>query len=124
MGADPHHKDVFVELDYMPPHAVGNDVILPVVDAFRNAPVTNPDGMPGINLHVDNGPSSVMNPQTGEQWGTHSRQDQIPHVDILGTGTASSYNWLAFANRRTGSLPARCSVRSTSLIAGLLPVSP
>ncbi len=51
-GADWQHKDIFVEVDYMdscwPDPLAFNDVKL----AFSKAPVSNPDGKNGINLHV------------------------------------------------------------------------
>lgn len=50
--ADWQHKDIFVEVDYMelcrPDPMAINDVQV----AFSKAPVDNPDGKPGINLHV------------------------------------------------------------------------
>jgi hypothetical protein len=65
--ADPRHKDAFVEMDWMDCATAGGDCaagdghshrpqlasINALVPAFRNAPVTNPDGNNGINLHVD-----------------------------------------------------------------------
>jgi uncharacterized repeat protein (TIGR01451 family) len=65
----PNHKDIFLEIDYMDCAVAGGDcaagdthshrpnanVINPVIQAFRNAPVANPDGNPGITLHVDVG---------------------------------------------------------------------
>jgi hypothetical protein len=65
--ADPRHKDVFVEMDWMDCATAGGDcaagdththrpqaaAITNVITAFRNAPVTNPDGNNGINLHLD-----------------------------------------------------------------------
>lgn len=65
LGADPLHKDLFVELDYMSmaghshhPQHRPDDTLLPtdpiqtVISAFNNAPVQNPDGTTGIHLHV------------------------------------------------------------------------
>jgi len=65
--ADPRHKDIFLEMDWMDCATAGGDCatgdghshrpqaasITNVITAFRNAPVTNPDGNSGINLHVD-----------------------------------------------------------------------
>jgi hypothetical protein len=55
MGADWEHKDIFVEVDWglfdgntYP----GKDCYDPVIESFVNAPVGNPDGVMGINLHV------------------------------------------------------------------------
>jgi hypothetical protein len=84
MGADPGHKDLFVELDYMKPHKLRQAAIDIVVRSFANAPVSNPDGRTGINLHVDNGPRSTMNPVTGTRWGRLSEASKVPHQEVLG----------------------------------------
>lgn len=65
LGADPNHKDLFVEIDYMVAanhtHRPGYtpsgsslpvDPIQQVITALANALVQNPDGRQGINLHV------------------------------------------------------------------------
>jgi hypothetical protein len=52
-GANPNHKDVYLELDYMNLHAPRSGVVSAVVTAFDNSGVSNPDGDPGITLHVD-----------------------------------------------------------------------
>ena len=67
LGANRLHKDIFVEIDYMDcattggdcasgdthSHRPKTDAINEVIQAFANAPVTNPDGVDGITLHVD-----------------------------------------------------------------------
>lgn len=56
MGANPNHKDLFVEMDYMqgllPSSTVAFDRM---VNVFATAPVSNPDGVNGIKLHLDAG---------------------------------------------------------------------
>jgi hypothetical protein len=66
-GADPDHKDIYIEIDYMDCNEAGGDcsagdlhshepkadAISEVVQAFANAPVTNPDNTTGMTLHVD-----------------------------------------------------------------------
>ena len=57
LGADWEHKDIFVEVDYMGSswghnHKPNPTAISDVIQAFANAPVSNPDGRGGINLHV------------------------------------------------------------------------
>ena len=57
MGADWEHKDIFVEVDYMGSdgshdHRPNPTAITDVIQAFANAPVSNPDNIAGINLHV------------------------------------------------------------------------
>jgi hypothetical protein len=59
LGAKPKHRDVFVEID------VASDVdrasayscadLDELVDAFAGAPLMNPDGTTGVNLHLDAG---------------------------------------------------------------------
>ena len=103
MGADSEHKDVFVELDYMPPHRLDQTGIAAVIAAFANAPVKNPDGVDGVTLHVDNGPGSVMDPTTGALWGSLSDQDALTHQTTLGSMTAGGdYDWSAFDTLKNG----------------------
>lgn len=103
MGADPNHKDIFLEIDYMVMEGAGGHSHKPkaaaltlVIDAFRNAPVANPDGTTGINLHIDAGSDTVMNPVTGELWGARSESNALAHTEDLGTFAGGSYNWSAF----------------------------
>ncbi|HEX5474630.1 MAG TPA: hypothetical protein VFX12_08230 [Vicinamibacterales bacterium] len=60
MGANPQRKDLFLELDYLKAadhsHAPSQAAIQDIVRAFTDAPVINPDGTSGIQLHVDVGP--------------------------------------------------------------------
>ncbi len=55
LGADPRHKDLFVEVDAMVGRAPNQTALNRVVDAFAAVPnslVDNPDGMDGITLHI------------------------------------------------------------------------
>jgi hypothetical protein len=106
MGADPRHKDVFLELDYMPPHRFALAASALIADAFSDAPVANPDGKPGITLHLDNGPDSVMNPKTGAAWGSRSRQNALAHQDVLGTPVGDDYDWSDFDTLRSAGFEA------------------
>ncbi|HZQ64980.1 MAG TPA: Ig-like domain-containing protein [Gaiellaceae bacterium] len=103
MGADPLHKDLFVEGDYyfIPGKKIGPihwgdksyqpapDVVKRVEDAFNDIPVDNPDGTTGIHLHFDAGPKTVMNPATGETWGSLSTSDAV-------IGESSPKDWSTF----------------------------
>jgi beta-lactam-binding protein with PASTA domain len=101
MGADPMHKDIFVQADYMvgalfcPPvglcsyhtHKPNPDAMAQLTAAFANAPVDNPDRSTGITLHVDCGPDCIMNPLTGATWDSLSHSHTIAETDanaILG----------------------------------------
>lgn len=59
MGANPNHKDIFVEIDWMVAathnHLPNSTSINNIIIAFANAPVSNPDGISGINIHIDTG---------------------------------------------------------------------
>ncbi len=88
MGADPLHKDVFIEVDWLTKKGglfgIGGFDAKPSVEAvnrvstaYHNFPVSNPDGKQGINLHIDAGPDAVMNPQTGAKWRSRSRANAI-----------------------------------------------
>ncbi len=103
MGADKNHKDIFVEIDYMVDGGVGGHSHKPpaavldiIIDTFANAPVSNPDGVDGITIHIDAGSTSIMNPDTGDTWGTLSDSDALAHVGGLGTFGASGYDWSDF----------------------------
>ena len=88
MGADPMHKDIFVHADWMGPDPArpASDfrptprAIQMVIDSFAVAPVDNPDGtrQMGMNLHVDLGPDSIMNPVSGATWGALSAAGEVP----------------------------------------------
>ncbi|WP_347587765.1 choice-of-anchor L domain-containing protein [Acrocarpospora sp. B8E8] len=110
MGADPQHRDLFIEVDWMdkqptcvwficwggknlaPQQAALDDVRA----AFAAAPVSNPAGGDGIRVHVDSGPGSVMNPQTGATWDDRSRANAVGFVESLGTFDGGAYDWSAF----------------------------
>ena len=57
-GARMDHKDLFWEIDHMPGRAYRSWDVEPIIQAFRAAPldaggIENPDGRPGIELHLD-----------------------------------------------------------------------
>jgi len=55
MGANPYHKDVFVEMDYMPGELASEEELDRIVQSFADLNISNPDGRTGINLHLDAG---------------------------------------------------------------------
>jgi hypothetical protein len=88
-GANPNHKDIFVYADwYSKPIQAGIDQ---VVAAFAAAPVSNPDGATGINLHV------VLGQQI-------AAADQ--NTNIVGP---LSGNWSQFDTLKNKYFPARYS---------------
>ncbi len=108
MGADPQHKDIFLEIDYMVDQGTGghthkpkSEALKKVIEAFANAPVSNPDGTTGIRLHIDAGASSIMNPVTNETWGSLSQSNVLPHDEALGSKSGSNYVWTEFDQTRS-----------------------
>lgn len=51
-GADPAHKDLYLEIDAMAGMSIPQESIDLVVQAFADAPLANPDGTTGVRLHV------------------------------------------------------------------------
>ena len=97
MGADPDHKDLFVEMDHMEGLRLDDGALQQVSQMFAAAPLSNPDGSTGITVHIDNGADSVMKPNTGEKWGSRSRAGSIPYADQIGGNDGTDhYNWTAF----------------------------
>ena len=54
-GADPNHKDIFVEMDYMPDLMATQSELDAITQTFANYPIDNPDGRQGVNIHLDAG---------------------------------------------------------------------
>lgn len=85
MGAKPQHKDLFVHADWMPGYKPTPYAMQIVTEAFRDAPVSNPDNLQGISLHVDIGPTSIMDYRTYQTWGDLSKAGMLPLQSVVGT---------------------------------------
>jgi len=89
MGASPTHKDLFVEADYMMDgahsHKPNDKALEQVITAFANAPVSNPDGVRGITIHIDAGPDTVMDPRPGRGtlWRGLSQANPLKEEEFL-----------------------------------------
>jgi len=104
MGANPLHKDIFVHVDWMAPSAGRHfepdpRALRTVIDSFAAAPVSNPDGRTGIELHLDLGPTSIMKYVTGgsQPWGALSRAGAVPYSSMVDTADPSTIPTLAAA---------------------------
>jgi hypothetical protein len=119
MGADPDHKDIFIEIDYMVLGGVGGHTHKPtaaalqtLIDAFNAAPVDNPDGTTGIHIHIDAGSDTIMDPVTNATWGSQSESDALTHDNALGTFFANgNYNWSEFDTIKGAGVPGNFDVR-------------
>ncbi|GII59108.1 hypothetical protein Pth03_74970 [Planotetraspora thailandica] len=69
-GADPLHKDLFLELDHTDGVEPSHEAIEVVKRAFAAAPLPNPSGGDGITLHVDSGGLHDKNAMEGPPQGT------------------------------------------------------
>jgi hypothetical protein len=78
--ADPDHKDIYIELDYMAKHSPNSGAIADVITAFANSPVNNPDGATGIRLHI----------QTGESFAHNNNLSFAPCTGAAAVGSANS----------------------------------
>jgi hypothetical protein len=82
MGASAAHKDILLWVAWMQSeshtHRPDNETLAIVQRAFRAAPVTNPDGFPGINLHI------ILS------------RAPVAEDAMLGTGTIDPYDWTEF----------------------------
>jgi hypothetical protein len=106
MGADPNKPDLFIHLDWMQDathnQRLGDAAIRQVIAAFANSGYVSPTGSVGINLHVDQGPTSTLNPTTNTTWGALSRAQSVPWQANLGTGGGDfPYNWTQFQAIKT-----------------------
>lgn len=101
MGADPKHKDIFVQVDYMVSegnrghtHEPSREAIKRVVRAFDQAPVSgNPDGKTGIHLHVDYGVSAPLTWGKSNSWGELSRSKPVAEQTYLSTCAGTTKEW-------------------------------
>ncbi|GAB5497479.1 MAG: hypothetical protein Phyf2KO_25590 [Phycisphaerales bacterium] len=90
MGANPNHKTVFVEIDWTEDdydtafhsHRPRPGMVSRVQAAFANAPLSNPDGIDGVDFIIDYGQGGLF---TG---GTEILDGQNPEFLVF------SYNWL------------------------------
>jgi hypothetical protein len=97
LGADWEHKDIFVEVDYMGgagmaghSHEPRLGAIWDVKEAFAQAPVSNPDGIQGINLHF-----RIDEATDGEH------QDVITWADFDAIKSANFGTWDERQNQKT-----------------------
>jgi hypothetical protein len=86
--ANPMHKDLFLEMDWMPGQAPTRAAIATLTAAFAAAPfnaggIPNPDGLPGINLFVDTGSLSDAMGLVGNNFGGGNQLPATPAVVCL-----------------------------------------
>ncbi|WP_434530056.1 hypothetical protein ACODNH_02015 (plasmid) [Haloarcula sp. NS06] len=70
--ANPLHKDVYVEIDYMKSYSLPDEERALIKSKFADAPVSNPNGTNGIDLHL-------------------IRSEQVPYTRTLGGMQTDEY---------------------------------
>jgi hypothetical protein len=71
IGCNSLHKDILLEADWMRGCAPRPGLWAYAENVYRNAPVMNSDGTPGVHLHIDHG--------QGGPWGTGG--NEVPYAD-------------------------------------------
>jgi len=107
LGASVNHKDIFLHIDWMATaagvtgahtHQPISAAMKTVVTSFASAPVSNPDGTTGINVHIDCGPTCYTG--TGGISGTQSKAVQLPELSALDptpyNTTTGAFSWATF----------------------------
>jgi hypothetical protein len=79
-NANPLHKDIYVEIDYMKSYSLPDEERALIKSKFANAPVSNPNGTNGIDLHL-------------------VRSDQVPYTRTLGGMRTDEYEEKYFDHR-------------------------
>jgi Ca2+-binding RTX toxin-like protein len=57
LGADPRHKDLFIHYDFQEGQELEEQVLNYMRESFASAPLDNPDGKDGVNVHIERGAS-------------------------------------------------------------------
>ncbi len=99
LGANPNHKDIFVQIDYANAgirQSAACSEFDAIVAAFASAPVSNPDGRSGIALHIDAG---ITCPSRSYDLGGSRIMDAGPCP-----GTSAIFDWIgrSFPEGRIG----------------------
>jgi hypothetical protein len=114
-GANVSHKDVYIEADYMDAgthsHNPDPGAINDVVQAFANSPVTNPDGLTGITMHVQVDESmpeqtplaiwSGFDALKAVSFGSASQRSNANHAAIL-AAKRLAYHYTIFGHQQVG----------------------
>ena len=108
MGADPMHRDIFVQADFMETayvptgdhsHQMTANAAYEELLGFDQSPVMNPDLTTGIHLHVDCGPTCIMILKNKQTWGALSQAGGMieqPLLDIIHNGTGQVFDWTKY----------------------------
>jgi RTX calcium-binding nonapeptide repeat (4 copies)/Metallo-peptidase family M12B Reprolysin-like len=110
-GANPNHKNLYVEVDYMVNHRPIDGTLGSVAGAFARSPVTNPDGINGTTLFTlvdDEIPHAntttlddVENTIRPNWFGTAAERANINRTNIL-AAKAQAFHYTVYAHDQPG----------------------
>jgi streptogramin lyase len=103
--ADPRHKDIFVEVDWMDLHAPDAAALAAVRASFANSPVMNLDGTTGVRLHI----------LRNEQAAPHAAQITFPPKCSLGGPVAGLPDFDAIKAANFGTAAERASANAANI---------
>ena len=101
-NADPRHKNLYIEVDYMQKHIPALGVLGTVKKAFANAPVSNPDGTTlddQIPLNATTSISSLDNIIKPTWFGNATERADPNHVNLL-AAKALAFHYALFAKQQ------------------------
>ncbi len=100
---DPNHKDIYLELDWMAMHQPSAAALTNVIAAYANAPVTNPDGTPGIRLHIQTDATAAF---------THANETAF--TPCTGPAAAGGADFDAFKTAQFGTAAERTAANAVN----------
>jgi hypothetical protein len=102
--ADLNHKDIYMEIDWMAQHQPNQNSVNDVIASFANSTVPNPDGTPGIRLHI----------QTDEQAVAHNNNLAFEPCTAPATGSVPDYDTVK--STRFGTATERADANSVNIL--------
>jgi uncharacterized repeat protein (TIGR03803 family) len=130
LGGSPFHKDIYVYIDWLqktfpPPvngllpqhsHQPDTSTLAPVIEAFKHAPILNPDNIAGVNVHITLGTGIEETPDlitlgTLDPQGDYSLAafEHVKQTNGFNNELAAVYHYALFAhnipNNFTGIAP-------------------
>jgi hypothetical protein len=102
--ADPMHKDIYIEIDWMDQHQPDAAAVQQMINSFANAPVSNPDGTTGIRLHI----------QTDERAVAHNTNLAFQPCTAAAVGGTPDFDIVK--NSHFGTMAERAAANSTKLL--------
>ncbi len=130
LGADPRHKDLFVEVDRMAGVPFQRSALDMVQTAFANAPVSNPDGLNGIDLHIQidefvpfqefiDDEFTDFQAIKEDSWGTVLERNHATNAENILKAKKRAFRYCLFANKFPSGVVGRAEMPGNDLVVAL-----